>query len=192
MTAAVTLSWISAGPARAPERRRTPRQKPRATLRAVQKPVSLWAVSCYICSAIGPCSANPARALVPAKTSGFRWTVVGGLGGWLCPACRVELDAMLLPPATRADCVDGPRPCDRIRCKWNLWFDVSRKADSEFSVLETCALDVADKGAHTYEQIGEILGQTREGARGVAEVALAKLRVTAGFDFDVEEDEAGE
>jgi DNA-directed RNA polymerase sigma subunit (sigma70/sigma32) len=43
-------------------------------------------------------------------------------------------------------------------------------------VTRDCALAVANEGAHTLEEIAEILGVTRERVRQIEEAAIAKLR----------------
>lgn len=78
-------------------------------------------------------------------------------------------------PRTRGDCVDGPRPCPYLGCKYHLALDVS-PAGSLFDnfpnrdldeLEETCALDVADRGGVTLERIGELLNVTRERIRQI-------------------------
>ena len=46
-------------------------------------------------------------------------------------------------------------------------------------MAETCALDVADRGGITLEEVGEILNLTRERIRQVEVKGLQKLRATA-------------
>jgi hypothetical protein len=88
-------------------------------------------------------------------------------------------------PKTRADCVNGPRPCMFVSCKHNLYLDVNPETgsiklnfpDKEISELEhTCALDVAEKGGITLEEVGEIMNLTRERIRQVETRGLIKLR----------------
>jgi hypothetical protein len=88
-------------------------------------------------------------------------------------------------PRTRADCVNGPRPCLFVSCKHNLYLDVNPETgsiklnfpDKEIWELEhTCALDVAEKGGITLEEVGEIMNLTRERIRQVETRGLAKLR----------------
>ena len=45
---------------------------------------------------------------------------------------------------------------------------------------DTCALDVADRGGITLEEVGEILNLTRERIRQVEVRGLEKLRESAG------------
>jgi hypothetical protein len=88
-------------------------------------------------------------------------------------------------PRTRADCVNGPRPCLFVSCKHNLYLDVNPETgsiklnfpDKEIWELEhTCALDVAEKGGITLEEVGAIMNLTRERIRQVETRGLLKLR----------------
>jgi DNA-directed RNA polymerase sigma subunit (sigma70/sigma32) len=42
-------------------------------------------------------------------------------------------------------------------------------------MVESCALDVADRGEHTLNEVGEMLGVSRERVRQIEEQALRKL-----------------
>lgn len=88
-------------------------------------------------------------------------------------------------PKTRAECVNGPRPCLFVSCKHNLYLDVNPETgsiklnfpDKEIWELEyTCALDVAEKGGITLEEVGAIMNLTRERIRQVETRGLMKLR----------------
>lgn len=88
-------------------------------------------------------------------------------------------------PRTRADCIHGPRPCLFVSCKHNLYLDVNPETgsiklnfpDKEIWELEhTCALDVAEKGGITLEEVGQIMNLTRERIRQVETRGLLKLR----------------
>jgi len=87
-------------------------------------------------------------------------------------------------PKTRADCIDGPRPCPFVSCKHHLYLDVSPRTGSiklNFPDLEvwemgsTCALDIADGGGATLEDVGAILNVTRERVRQLEVKALGRL-----------------
>lgn len=87
-------------------------------------------------------------------------------------------------PRTRADCVDMERPCPYVSCKYHLYIDVHPVRGSikvnfpdvdVWEMTETCALDVADRGGITLEEVGEIMNLTRERVRQVETAGLAKL-----------------
>ncbi|HEU0034714.1 MAG TPA: sigma factor-like helix-turn-helix DNA-binding protein [Kofleriaceae bacterium] len=88
-------------------------------------------------------------------------------------------------PQTRAECRGQARPCPWVSCKHHLYLDVNPMTGSikiNFPDLEpwelphTCALDVAEAGALTLEQVGEITNLTRERIRQVEARGLVKLR----------------
>jgi hypothetical protein len=104
---------------------------------------------------------------------------------------ELELGRMLYPesednerPRTRAECGDAPRPCPFVSCQHHLYLDVSARTgaiklnfpDLEvWDMTETCALDVADRGGTTLEEVGAIMNLTRERIRQVEVKGLAKL-----------------
>lgn len=71
-------------------------------------------------------------------------------------------------PKLRADCIpggfNGARPCRWASCRYHLTSDKA-----------SCALDVADRGEGTLEEVGAIFGVTRERIRQIEAVALRKL-----------------
>jgi hypothetical protein len=103
---------------------------------------------------------------------------------------ELEIGRLLYPendyekPRTREECLDGPRPCPYVSCKHHLYLDVSARTgaiklnfpDLEvWDLGESCALDVADRGGTTLEDVGAIMNLTRERIRQVEVKALAKL-----------------
>lgn len=90
-------------------------------------------------------------------------------------------------PSVRADCLEGgvnaARPCPFVSCRFHLYLEVDPRrgalkinfplAGEGFEELrETCALDVADRGEHTLEEIGQLLGGlSRERIRQISDVA---------------------
>jgi hypothetical protein len=104
---------------------------------------------------------------------------------------ELELGRMLFPetdederPRSRSECSDAPRPCPFVSCKHHLFLDVSARTgaiklnfpDLEvWEMTETCALDVADRGGTTLEEVGAIMNLTRERIRQVEVKGLAKL-----------------
>ena len=105
---------------------------------------------------------------------------------------ELELGRILYPdvegverPVTRADCQGGERPCPFVSCKHHLYLDVSARTgaiklnfpDLEvWEMSETCALDIADRGGATLEEVGAIMNLTRERIRQVEVKGLAKLQ----------------
>ena len=100
-------------------------------------------------------------------------------------------------PKTRGDCCPSDeggnhaRPCPYVSCKFHLLLDVTRSGSLKVNwpaesldgivenlatMKETCALDVADRGEMTLEDIGGLLNVTRERIRQMAEKLLLKMR----------------
>lgn len=95
-------------------------------------------------------------------------------------------------PEVRSDCLPGginaQRPCPHVGCKWHVWLDLVHggfnpksktprfpKVDPT-SLPHTCTLDVAEAGANgrlgetgglTLEEVGGVLGLTRERVRQI-------------------------
>jgi hypothetical protein len=91
-------------------------------------------------------------------------------------------------PRARADCASAVRPCMFISCKHHLYLDVNPSTGSiklnfpdkeVWEMEETCALDVADRGGITLEEVGAIMNLTRERIRQVETRGLLKLRAIA-------------
>ncbi len=103
---------------------------------------------------------------------------------------RLELKALLDSvdldrPSHRSECRLGDRPCPYVSCKYHLYLDVNPRTGSiklnfpgleVWELSETCALDVADRGGITLEEVGELLNLTRERIRQVEAKGLEKLR----------------
>ncbi len=75
-------------------------------------------------------------------------------------------------PQTRAEC-GTERPCPYVGCRYHLIWEhsgVHGNDDDQLIELleempETCALDVADQGGTTLQEIGDAMGLTRERVR---------------------------
>jgi Sigma-70, region 4 len=98
---------------------------------------------------------------------------------------------------TRGDCVDGPRPCPWVGCKYSLFLDVTLAGslklnfpadtldglvDNLFTIKHSCALDVAggksgDGDGVTLEDVGAMMNVTRERIRQMEEKFKARLSV---------------
>jgi hypothetical protein len=105
----------------------------------------------------------------------------------------VEEHSLYQRPATRGDCLAGgsnaARPCPWVSCAQHLALDVHEGtgnvkiifpgADMEpdlDATRDTCALDVADRGGETLDEVGAATNLTRERIRQLESVALRALR----------------
>lgn len=98
-------------------------------------------------------------------------------------------------PLTRAGCADLPRPCPHVGCRYHLYLDVKANGRIKLTFPEleclqpdgsealgvagmlgpSCALDAADGGPLTLEQIGEAMNLTRERCRQLEALIFKKL-----------------
>ncbi len=97
-------------------------------------------------------------------------------------------------PHLRAECQSMPRPCPFVSCEHHLYLDVNPQSGAiklnfphleVWEMAETCALDVADRGGITLEEVGAILNLTRERIRQVEVRGLTKIRGTNGEELGV-------
>jgi len=97
----------------------------------------------------------------------------------------------LLPtdrPPNRSICENGVRPCPYVSCRYHLYLDV--RGDGVLRInfphiepdemLVSCALDMAEDGPRTLEQVAALMGMSKERARQLEASALGKLRVALG------------
>jgi len=98
-------------------------------------------------------------------------------------------------PETRADCREGIRPCPFVACKHHLYLDVNPVTGSikinfpdieVWEMKETCALDIAERGGITLEDVGAIMNLTRERIRQVEMTGLDKLK-QENITIDIED-----
>jgi hypothetical protein len=94
-------------------------------------------------------------------------------------------------PTTRGDCMEMERPCPFVACKYHLYIDVHPVRGSikinfpdveVWEMTDTCALDIADRGGITLEDVGQIMNLTRERVRQLETQGLAKLQEVDGVD----------
>lgn len=98
------------------------------------------------------------------------------------PADKLEL-LQGLRPRTRGDCVDGPRPCPWVGCRYHLFLEVSRHGSIQLlhpelepdELDDSCTLDVAERQGIACEDAAAALGLTRERARQIEVDALEKV-----------------
>jgi len=106
------------------------------------------------------------------------------------PPADVVPEARLRRPATRAECIDGPRPCPWVTCRHHLYLDVSERGwiKLNFPHLEpwemrdSCSLDIADRNDDgvTLEKLGRCFNISLEGARQLELDVLAEARAKLG------------
>ena len=104
-------------------------------------------------------------------------------------------------PQSRAECKYGIRPCPYVRCRYHLYLNVKPNGSLDrnflgepWEIRESCALDVAEQGGHTLEQVGQYMNLTRERVRQIESEALAKLAAAGLVERDILEefkDESG-
>lgn len=114
------------------------------------------------------------------------------LSARLDPEALAELEAAR--PHNRRDCRDGLRPCPFVGCRYSLYLDHrSRGIPKDVwwgrdptEMAETCALDVADRGPHALEKVGQFYDVTRERVRQIEAGAIRSLRaglLEAGYSL---------
>jgi hypothetical protein len=88
-------------------------------------------------------------------------------------------------PENRGECADMERPCPFVSCKYHLYIDVHPVRGSikinfpdveVWEMSDTCALDIADRGGITLEEVGEIMNLTRERVRQLETQGLSRLQ----------------
>ena len=87
---------------------------------------------------------------------------------------RVKLPLLVSRPRSRADCLDGPRPCPWVSCRYHLHLDTVSKGRQEellenpsyeWGFSESCALDVAERGPLTSREIAPLIGMSQSGCK---------------------------
>lgn len=107
---------------------------------------------------------------------------------------ELRVGALMYPPvdiprpSTREECRGEARPCPWVACKHHLYLDVNPETGSikinfpdlePWELKDTCALDVAERGGITLEEVGEIMNLTRERIRQVEVRGLLKLKMSS-------------
>lgn len=111
---------------------------------------------------------------------------------------ELRIGALLYPersywrPTNRGQCSNVARPCPYVSCKYHLYIDVNPNTGSikvnfpdreVWELKQSCALDVAEQGGITLEEVGEILNLTRERIRQVEVRGLVKLKEAGGDEL---------
>lgn len=112
----------------------------------------------------------------------------------------VRASGLRVLPESRSECRGGARPCPLVSCRYNLLLDVatdgrmyvSRDFDENDeesiaaalkSMRETCALDVADRGATTSVAIAKLMNLRRDSVEKLMRTAFDTVRAS-GCDFE--------
>ncbi len=91
-------------------------------------------------------------------------------------------------PRTRGDCVEGERPCPWMGCRHHLALDVDPETGAiklNFPHLEledmvdTCSLDVSDRGENKIDAVGDLLNITRSRAGQILDRVVGDPAVRA-------------
>lgn len=94
----------------------------------------------------------------------------------------VNVDAQR--PKTRGNCFGGPRPCPYVACRYHTYLDVTpagslviNRPDVDVSEMTaSCALDVADTGGITLDEVGRVMNVTRERVRQIQDTATVLVK----------------
>lgn len=105
-------------------------------------------------------------------------------------------DGLRRLPMVRGECLESERPCGYISCKWHLFLDVTKIGNIKINfphlvdpdgtprldeMVDTCALDIADRGGETLNRTGKRMNMTRERIRQIVKSIIKKLRGTPAF-----------
>lgn len=98
-------------------------------------------------------------------------------------------------PKTRLDCFKVPRPCPYVTCRYNLFLEVCQNGslrlphgEHEDAVLKqkrSCALDLAEDGPRTLDDVGRAQSLNRERVRQIEAIAVAKVRALIGYPVNL-------
>lgn len=101
------------------------------------------------------------------------------------PEPPAPADVSIDHPSCRGECQSGPRPCPLVGCLYNNYLDVREggtirltypdRLPEDVPKKESCALDVAESGPHTLDEVASILGLTRERIRQIEGKASKKI-----------------
>ncbi len=87
-------------------------------------------------------------------------------------------------PRTRAECVDGLRPCPFVGCRHHLFLDVDEQGGIRLNfpdlapeeLAESCSLDVADSDGLSLDEVAELLNVTGARLQQIEQAALGRAR----------------
>lgn len=140
------------------------------------------------------------RGIPPKKTIAVRRITQADLAAGRAELVALGADGPYERPKTRADCARVPRPCPYVACKYNLYLDVTDTGSiiKNFPHLEpdqmpadqSCALDLAERGPMTLEDIATVTNLTRERIRQVELKAVNRKARPAAMELGLEPEDA--
>jgi hypothetical protein len=140
------------------------------------------------------------QGIPPKKTLAVRRITQIELAAGRAELQELGADEPYERPKTRGDCARVPRPCPFVACKYSLYLDVSETGSIilNFPHLEpgampphqSCALDLAERGAMTLEDIAVVTNLTRERIRQVELRALVRKARPAAVAMDLGPEDA--
>jgi hypothetical protein len=124
------------------------------------------------------------KGIPPKKTLAVRRITQVELAAGRAELQALGADEPYERPKTRGDCAKVPRPCPYVACKYSLYLDVSETGSiilnfphlepGQMPAHQSCALDLAERGAMTLEDIAVVTNLTRERIRQVELKALVR------------------
>lgn len=124
------------------------------------------------------------RGIPPKRTVAVRRITQVQLAAGREELVKLGADQPYERPKTRGDCANIQRPCPYIACKHNLYLDVSETGSiilnfphlepGQMPADQSCALDLAERGGMTLEEIALVTNLTRERIRQVELKALIR------------------
>lgn len=140
------------------------------------------------------------RGIPPKKTLAVRRITQLELAAGRAELAALGADEPYDRPQTRADCARVPRPCPYVTCKYSLYLDVSETGSiilnfphlepGQMPANQSCALDLAERGPMTLEDIATVTNLTRERIRQVELKALLRRARPAAIAMGLEPEDA--
>ena len=140
------------------------------------------------------------RGIPPKKTLAVRRITQLELAAGRAELAALGADEPYDRPMTRGDCASVPRPCPYVTCKYSLYLDVSDTGSiilnfphlepGQMPADQSCALDLAERGPMTLEDIATVTNLTRERIRQVELKALLRRARPAAIAMGLEPEDA--